>query len=164
MRKLWLSLAVPLVLGAWWLHRAGHPAMHDDREALAAAVMSDIVAIDGDGIQWLTDGGVGSVVGVGTRGLQDSTAEFRVSSGIASVETATWRVSVYLSRITEIVCERQYIHHPDPPLILLYVSFRKGEDEDGFADELFSVRFLESREPAIDELCRKHGLRREGDW
>ena len=62
------------------------------------------------------------------------------------------------------MCERQYIHHPEPPLVLLYVSFRKGEDEDGYPDELFSVRFHESREPAIDELCRKHGLRREGDW
>jgi hypothetical protein len=44
------------------------------------------------------------------------------------------------------------------------VPQHKGEDEDGVPDELFSVRFDQSREPAIDELCRKHGLRREGDW
>jgi hypothetical protein len=165
MRKPWLSFAVPLAIAAWWLLRAGDSATHDDREALATAVMSDIVATDGDGIQWLTDGGLGASSGVGTRGLQDSSVKFRVSSGMATVETATWRVNVYLYRITEIVCERRYIHHPEPPLVLLYVSFRKGEDdEDGYPDELFSVRFDESREPAIDELCRKHGLRREGDW
>jgi hypothetical protein len=165
MRKLWLALVVLLAIGAWWLLRAGDHAKHDDRrEALAAAVMRDIVALDGDGIQWLTDDGIGSSTGVGTRGFQDSTAKLRVSSGMATVETTPWRMNVYLSRVAEIVCERHYIHHPDPPLVLLYVSFRKGEDEDGYPDVLFSVRFDQSREATIDELCRKHGLRREGDW
>jgi hypothetical protein len=163
MRRI-VVVIVALSIGAWWWShsRRAQPAVPD--VAKTGRVLADLAA-DGGGLQWETTNGHVPVQGDGVefRTTQDAPASIRVASDAAMIETQTWRIIVNLDLVTEVVCERRFIHEPPPPLILLYVSFRKGPDDDvGFPDTLFTVRFDQAREADFIALCERHGLRQDG--
>jgi len=156
-------MTVALAIGAWWWShaRGAQPTVPD--MAKTERVLADLAAYGGD-LQWeTTNGHVPGQHGVEFRTTQDTPASIRVAFDSARIDTQTWRVIVNLRLVTEVVCERHFIHEPQPPLILLYVSFRKGSDDDaGFPDTLFTVRFDQAREADFIALCERHGLRKDG--
>jgi hypothetical protein len=154
-----------LSIGAWWRFHPRH-----ERSALADRAQSERVLADlaayRDGLDWTTTNGPHDVEtdhGVEFRTTQKGTATIEVASGRATIATGTWRIIVNIGLVTEIVCERRFIHHPPPGFVMLDMSFRKGPDVDGFADELFSVSFDEARDADFRSLCERHALRKVGD-
>jgi hypothetical protein len=158
-----IVMFVALALGAWWWSHARRvqPAAPD--VAKTERVLADLAAYGG-GLHWETTNGRHRVQspGVEFRTTEDAPASIDVALDMARIETRAWRVLVNLNLVTEVVCERHYIHVPQPPRILLYVSFRKGPDNDaGFPDVLFTVRFDQTREADFIALCERHGLRKD---
>jgi hypothetical protein len=163
MRRI-VVVAVALLIGAWWSQsRRARPAVPD--VAKTEHVLDDLAAY-GSGLQWETTNGRVPLQGDGVefRTTQDTPASISVAVHAASIETQTWRIIVNLDLVTEVVCERHFIHVPEPALILLYVSFRKGPDHDGVPDTLFTVRFDQAREDDFIALCERHGLRKDALW
>jgi hypothetical protein len=153
-------------VGAWWWLRARHapaPAPPSGVEA-RERVVADLAAERG-GLRWdVVRDRRETSSGLQLQAIQAAPAKVEIAHHQATVETSAWRVTIDLAHVTEIVCERRFIHHPPPGAVLLDMSFRKGpDDEDGFADELLTVSFDEAREPEFRALCARHGLRTIGD-
>jgi hypothetical protein len=142
-----------LVAGAWWYFQDEPPPT-----VATEQVLDDLAnerglrwAIYRDGVEVVLD--------------QHEPATIIVEKGEATIATGDWRASVTLANVREIVCERRFHHWPEPGWVELFVSVREGpDDEDGFADEMFVVRFPEEREASMRSICDRHGLRRDGDW
>jgi hypothetical protein len=161
MRRAVIVMGIMSVVGWWWLRSRHAPA---PGAAETGHVLADLAADRGP-IRWNASADRrGASDGIELTAIQTAPATVTVTSGTATVETGAWRIVVALSHVTEIVCERRFIHHPPPGTVLLDMSFRKGpDDEDGFPDELLTVSFPEAREADFRTLCARHGLRTVGD-
>jgi len=156
-----LIAIVALAVCAWWF-RPRRASTTSPDVAQSERVLADLAAYGG-GIRWFNDRQLAEQ-GVAFWTTQQAPATIKVSRNQATIETAAWGLHVNLNLVTEIVCERNFIHHPEP-YVLLWVSFRKGPDiDDVFPDELFTVMFDEAREADFRALCERHGLRKGRGW
>jgi hypothetical protein len=167
MRRAVIVMVVMSVVAWWWLRsrHAGPPSSGAAADvAQTERVLADLAA-DRGGIRWdVLHPRSGGSYGLWFQAFQSAPATVTVARDMATIETSAWRVTIDLAHVTEVVCERRFIHHPPPGTVLLDVSFRKGpDDEDGFADDLFTVAFDESRDADFRALCARHGLPTVGD-
>jgi len=161
-----LAFVVAGSLAAWWLMRP-HAVRHGTDPAVTERVLRELAAYDGGELWWDIRNGQGSLFGDGVwvRSKQTGPASVEVKHGWVEIEVPAWRVIVELSKVTEVVCDRQFIHQPPPGFLILELSFRKGpDDEDGYGDELFSIMFPQEQEADFIALCDRHGLRKIGDF
>lgn len=154
-----------MALLAWWVSRERHaPQVAGAGAGLTERVLGDLASYAGS-LTWEASSEHGDLGGAAIQvwNVQDGPAAFDASHGKAVIESSAWRVVVNLGLVSEIVCERRFIHVPSP-FVWLDVSFRKGPDKNGYPDKLFTVRFPDEREDDFRRLCDRHRLRKVGDF
>jgi hypothetical protein len=168
MRNRWLVAgAVAGALGWWGLHHRHRTHAPRTDSEIVSRVMFDLASwrgrldweVDRDGLDGVPDFGVRS------RNVQQGHASYELAYGKASIETPSWRVSLRLDGVDEVVCERRFIHHPPPGFVMLSIEFRDGSGEDDLdADSLMRVWVETDREDELRALCTRYGLRMIGDF
>src|SRR5438128_1416757 len=157
MKRLFVML-VPAAFVVWWWQRAPAPTTAPD-ETRTAHVLVDLAKHTGD-LRWdVSHDDLGTNHGLELRTIQHKHASIDLWYGRATVETPNWRITILLERVTDIVCEREFM---EPDTVFLNMSFRNGPDEIGERHELFTVRFEQDREDDFRAICDRYQLRRDG--
>jgi hypothetical protein len=144
------SLLVLSVLGVAALAvRWRHHATPENKAALAVEILKDVAETDGDGISWRTHGDAAAATL-----WQHERVEFRGGLLNASVDTNSWHLELFPSKVFSVTCYVTGGDHGYPEYG--FISFQP-EDGDVF-DALFDVGFDGSRIDALERLCAKHGI------